>query len=70
MGWAGANDRPLSKFTELLAEQGLISVRSVLPTTYIMSPMAYFRRRWAQALLDVLGELALSPPRWDSGQVG
>ncbi|GAB4819413.1 hypothetical protein N2152v2_006459 [Parachlorella kessleri] len=63
MGWAGANDRPLSKFAELFAEQGLISVRSVLPTTHIMSPVAYFRRRWAQALLDVLRELALSPPR-------
>ncbi len=65
MGWAGASDRTLSKFSDVLAEQGLISLRSVQPVSYLFAPTEFFRRRWALSILGALEDLALSPPRSD-----
>ena len=68
LGWAGASDRPLAKFAEMLAEEGLISVRGVQPISYLFAPVELWRRRWALALLAFLEEQRLSPPRCERGR--
>ena len=62
-GWAGAQDRALRKYAELMASMGYATVRSVQPTPYIFSPVHLPRRRWALALLEFLRQQGLSPPR-------
>lgn len=63
LGWAGAQDRSLRKYAELIASYGLPSVRSVQPTGHIFSPVAWPRRRWAEALLSFITSRHLSAPR-------
>lgn len=53
----------MSKYAELLAELGYPTVRSVQPTSYLFSPVAAPRRRWALALLAFLEERRLCPGR-------
>lgn len=63
LGWAGASDKALFKYAELVAELGLPSVRSVLPTSALFAPLGGPRRQWALGLLDYLAALppALGP---------
>ena len=63
LGWAGAQDRSLRKYADLVASYGLPSVRSVQPTGHIFSPVEWPRRRWAEALLRFITSKHMSPPR-------
>lgn len=66
LGWAGAADRPLAKFAEMLAGEGLVSVRGIQPVSYLFSPLELWRRRFALSLLAFLERQQLSPPRCDA----
>jgi hypothetical protein len=63
MGWAGAQDRALRKYAEMVASWGLPSIRSVQPAALLFSPIALPRRRWAERLLAFAAAQGLSPPR-------
>ena len=54
LGWAGASDRALSKYADLMSEWGYISVRSVQPTFLLFSPTHLLRRKYTLALLRYL----------------
>ena len=62
-GWAGAQDRSLRKYAELIASYGFPSVRSVQPTRNIFSPIESPRRQWTEALLDFTLAQKLAPSR-------
>jgi hypothetical protein len=61
--WAGATDRSLSKYADLLAREGTPTVRSVQPTRNIFSPWERPRRQWASSLLRFLESQRLCPGR-------
>jgi pimeloyl-ACP methyl ester carboxylesterase len=63
LGWAGATDRALSKYADILGTWGYPSVRSVQPTHYLFSPIDWPRRQWTLAMLRLLRSQGLSPPR-------
>lgn len=60
LGWYGAKDRHVAKYSSLLAKEGYPSVRGVLPGPAVFSPLPFPRRRFAAALLNYLG--AVDPP--------
>lgn len=62
-GWAGAQDRSLRKYAELVASMGYTSVRSVQPTPNIFSPTERPRRRWALDLLRFMEQQKFLPHR-------
>ncbi|KAL4451872.1 hypothetical protein ABPG75_007534 [Micractinium tetrahymenae] len=60
LGWYGAQDRHVAKYTSLLEKEGYPSVRGVLPGPAVFSPLPLPRRRFATTLLEYLA--AVDPP--------
>jgi len=54
LGWAGAQDKSLVKYADLLSIQGYPTVRSVLPLPRLFSPHPAPRRWWAENLLSFI----------------
>lgn len=57
LGWYGAQDRHVAKYSGLLEKEGYPSVRGVLPGPAVFSPLPFPRRRFAAALLNYLAAL-------------
>lgn len=54
LGWAGAQDRALAKYADLVHSTGNPSVRSVMPLGTLFSPFRSARQRWALSLLHFI----------------
>ncbi|KFM29155.1 Transmembrane protein 53 [Auxenochlorella protothecoides] len=59
MGWVGASDRALGKYARVLADWGYPSVRSVVPTAYVLCGQAGACDAWAQSMLDFMHDQGL-----------
>jgi hypothetical protein len=61
LGWAGASPRHLQKYSSLVKQEwnvvgDLKCIESVMPVTYIFSPLSWPRRQWATELLESISE--------------
>jgi hypothetical protein len=54
LGWYGAADKHLAKYSRLLAGHGYSSVRGIMSGTAIFLPLMWPRVRFATALLELL----------------
>jgi hypothetical protein len=57
LGWYGAQDKHVAKYSALLNKRGYPTVRAIMPRTAVFSPFLGPRRRFAAQLLDFLDSL-------------
>lgn len=62
LGWLGAQERYLNKYSDFLLQDGFATVRSICPTKYLFWPTSRPRWQWAKDILQYLTVVNSDPP--------